>query len=420
MNLPNIPRGQGRPRPPGFTLIEVLIVLLIITILIGVLLPAIGAALRAGKRAGVKAEISQLAAAQASFKAKYGEYPPSRVFLSENGHFMPTTNPNLSVAATMAPLNIAPEIYDVTMGELAQRSAAILRKIFPKVNLSTTNPIFAPGSTEWYDFNGNGTFDGWYVLQGHECLVFFLGGIPLQSTEGYSMTGFGTNPANPFTNSIVGNSMYGANRTPPFYEFAPSRLVIDATNETAPGIPGYYDTIGDTQLTPGGTVTNRRINYQNGQINFYAYFSTTGLGGKYDPNDVNFLATENDCYLTYYGRNVAGSTLNSRRTQGLNPVSPGPNPYTNSTTFPPSGTVSYHNPQSFQIISAGYDGLYGIGGQYAPPPATPALPIDATSVQPSPLPSKNPNPNVEPASLGKLRDRERDNITNFGANSQLD
>ena len=61
-----------------------------------------------------------------------------------------------------------------------------------------------PNYTRWYDFNGNGV--DWtrpYILQGHECLVFFLGGIPLSDhpPSGYGMTGFGKDPTNPFTNN---------------------------------------------------------------------------------------------------------------------------------------------------------------------------------------------------------------------------
>ena len=66
--------------------------------------------------------------------------------------------------------------------------------------------MFANNSPRWYDFNGNGGTgpDPPYILQGHECLVFFLGGIPVHPDDHGStcMTGFGKDPTNPFTNSI--------------------------------------------------------------------------------------------------------------------------------------------------------------------------------------------------------------------------
>ncbi len=51
------------------------------------LLPAINAAIRTAKNAAVSAEINQLAQALESFKSKYGDYPPSRVLLVENGNY---------------------------------------------------------------------------------------------------------------------------------------------------------------------------------------------------------------------------------------------------------------------------------------------------------------------------------------------
>ena len=56
-----------------------------------------------------------------------------------------------------------------------------------------------------------------------------------------------------------------------------------------------------------------------------------------------------------------------------------PNPYTSTLTarFP----ITFQSPQSFQIISSGLDGLYGVGGQYvtsSTSSAVVALPVDTT------------------------------------------
>ena len=88
-------------------------------------------------------------------------------------------------------------------------------------------------------------------------------------------------------------------------------------------------------------------------------------------------------------------------------VSPVPNPYTSALTAPFNGTIplatTYLNPQTFQIISSGVDGLHGVGGQYTPNATGEALPLDPnlSNYVPSPL-----------ADL-TIRVRERDNITNF-------
>ena len=71
----------------GFTLVELLVVIVVLAILIGLLLPAIYGALRTARKAAVSAEINQIASALASFKSKYGDYPPSRIYVAENGDY---------------------------------------------------------------------------------------------------------------------------------------------------------------------------------------------------------------------------------------------------------------------------------------------------------------------------------------------
>src|SRR5208337_1860788 len=168
--------GEGRG-PRGFTLVELLAVMLILAFLIALLLPAINGALRTAKNAAVGGEINQLAQALASFKARYGDYPPSRIYLAENGDYSVVTS-KVSLGAG-----------DITLGQLAQRSVAALRKFFPRVVLNTSGVggYWPNNSLRWYDFNGDGNLltngvPQAYILQGHECLVFFLGGIPVQTS----------------------------------------------------------------------------------------------------------------------------------------------------------------------------------------------------------------------------------------------
>ena len=62
-------------------MIELLMVIIIIALLMALLLPAVNSAMRTARNAAVSSEIAQLAQALESFKAKYGDYPPSRVLL---------------------------------------------------------------------------------------------------------------------------------------------------------------------------------------------------------------------------------------------------------------------------------------------------------------------------------------------------
>ena len=86
-------------------------------------------------------------------------------------------------------------------------------------------------------------------------------------------------------------------------------------------------------------------------------------------------------------------------------VSPAPNPYTSVSTAPFNASTyvstTFLNPQSFQIISSGVDGTYGVGGLYSPD-LSEALPYDTT------LPYSYNN-----LERHGIRVFERDNVTNF-------
>ncbi len=394
---PTIRRRPGEGRGPrGFTLVELLVVILILAVLIALLLPAINAAVRTAKNAAVGSEINQLAQALASFKAKYGDYPPSRILLCEDGDW----------SAANIPVSQSPPLGtgDITLAQLAQRSVAALRKFFPSVTFSTAGKWWTNLNGQYYDFNGNGTFDqNHYILQGHQCLVFFLGGIPQVTAAGFGASGFAKNPLNPFVNSSI-----TTNRQAPFFEFDSGRLALDPSNPypvglglVFPQIPGYLDSLGNESVGPLGV-----LNSSSGLLNFYAYFNSYGNGG-YDPNDVNFPseldANLSEAGLTYYVPFpvIVGTTTTNYA------QSPAPNPYTSSLTSQKISTT-YLNPQSFQIISSGIDGQYGVGGQYAPNNTPLSLPLDPNAT--FPLGPYLPYLNTQDSTI---RYRERDNITNF-------
>jgi general secretion pathway protein G len=347
---------------------------------------------RTAKNAAVGGEINQLAQALAQFKNQYGDYPPSRILLVENGDY----SSFMGNAALVSNFNTT-GAGDITIGQLAVRSVSALRKFFPRVALNTT-PL--AGATGAYDFNGNGTLDTAYILQGHEALVFFLGGIPKVTSSGVGMTGFCKNPTNPF---VGPNATGGGNRQPPFYQFDSSRLFFDTNNPYAgvtlgkaqlilPQIPGYLDSLGNATPTFNPLAP----------INFYAYFSSYG-NGNYDPNDVNFAEVDNQLagpigmvFEVNFSIPTPAMTTVANTAGSL-----APNPYTNTLTVPGNQAPTFINPQSFQIISSGIDGLYGMGGQYNPNSAAESLTLDTTA-----------NVYFGTSETG-IRVRERDNVTNF-------
>lgn len=397
---------SGPPRA-GFTLVELLVVFVVLAILIALLLPAINGAVRTAKNTAAQANITQLGQALAAFKSRYGEYPPSRVILWEDGWFRITNDP-------MAPASPALQ-SDITVGQLAQRSLSAMKKYFPKVNLSSSAPVWVAPTTQWYDFNGDGKFGGIdptsgnpdptrpIVLQGHQCLVFFLGGLPQVTDEGYTMTGFAKNPENPFTPSIAPTApinaptFFSQNREAPLFEFAADRLKADPNNAFS-GVPGYFDSLGNT-LVP------------DSQMNFILYFSSYG-NNAYDPNDVNFAYETDDAIpqvkpiIGYFSVRHPVRTAAIATSTRL-AASPAPNPYTSTPTLSGGSTaVSFVNPQTYQLISPGMDGLYGIGGQFKPDNTAGVLPFIPAGTPPPAVPNTN-------SADATVRQRERDNLTNF-------
>ena len=414
MNRPTSNRRLLARSRGGFTMIELLMVIVIIAILVGLLLPAVNGALKTARKAAVSSEISQLAQALDSFKSRYGDYPPSRFLAVESGNytsFLGTANSGtpLSTSGTLPdptqPDPTSPGDGDISTTQLAQRSVAALRKFWPRVSTAVTLT-----NNNFYDFNGNNQMDAPYILHGHECLVFFLGGVPSHDSSGnFGLTGFDKNPLNPFTNTLVpGSPMYSTNRQSPLFEFNPGRLFLDPNTQTAastaglpiPGIPGYYDSLGNAVPGSGAGSTH----------NFYVYFSAYGNSG-YDPNDVNFPEAD----ANNNGPIGLGFQTSFGTYKALNFCSSfAPNPYT--STLSVGNPVTFQKAQSFQIISSGIDGLYGVGGQFnsnTTSASTVPLPLDPTNTFSGSTMGKTLTADTDPT----LRLREGDNLTNFKTGS---
>jgi hypothetical protein len=192
----------------------------------GAKLDALGALSRAQeaiRRSECVSDISGLSIAVANFKSTFeARYLPSRIKLSETGN------------------------YDMNK-PLDRESAMALVQVF--------GTRFEPKSKN--DWNGNGKIDqpdqsGDVVLEGDQCLVFFLGGIKGK--------GFSTSARNPASDSQP--------RHPPFFDFPQDRLAPNGNEASKLGYLSFRDVYGK---------------------NFYAYFTTkNGLG------DCNTLG-DTDC-----------------------------------------------------------------------------------------------------------------------------
>jgi prepilin-type N-terminal cleavage/methylation domain-containing protein len=189
-------------RRAGFTLIEILVVIAIIAILASLLLGAVMLFLNKGPDIRTKNDISQLSNALNNFKVKYGQYPPDRIKLCSNS-----------------------SLY--TTAALDQLSVSFLHNVMFK-NLGTYNGMdwgnrnaAAPPASPVFVYGNpaNPTVD---ILEGDQCLVFFLAGPP-------GMLGFSSNPQNP--------TIAGGDRIK-FFDFDAGRLqAVSPSGVIVPAVP---------------------------------------------------------------------------------------------------------------------------------------------------------------------------------------
>jgi general secretion pathway protein G len=229
-----------RPARRGFTLVELIIVIAIIALLVGLLLSGVQVVRKKAAEVQVRNDISQLSTALGSCRTDLNlTYVPSYFVLKENNN------------------------YDLT-DPAQKRTVTLLKQMFgSRINLQLiTDPNPQPGT--WPDWNGDGVFGGdtAYVLQGYQCLVFFLGGIPNPPGAGApGCTGFSADPTNP----TLPQTSPATQRKGPYFEFAPARLVRHNNN-----FFHYLDRYDKKQP--------------------YAYFSSARKGNDYNDTDCSDLS----------------------------------------------------------------------------------------------------------------------------------
>lgn len=280
-----------KSRRGGFTLIELLIVIAIIVILVALLTTAVFYAWNTMKRTAGSSDINQLKASLEGFKAKYGVYPPSRIRLCTN---------YAKYAASPTPAANGGVQLDT-------ESIAFLNRMWPSI-----------GAFSGINWAGNGTVVD-EILEGDQCLVFFLGGIPYPVPATNPQTfndslGFAKN--NPKDPSAVSAASPGQT----FYAFQSDRLFI-----LRPGLSTNFASYNDAFA--------QRVPVP------YLYFSANNRKNGYTPG---------------YGITLKD---NSGSPPGSGPA------VTVSAYFQTAGPpVQWWNPDTFQIICAGANGAYGAGG----------------------------------------------------------
>jgi general secretion pathway protein G len=301
------------PRRAGFTLIELMVVIAIIIVLVALLLVGINYAYVRAKVTTANSDIQQLDAAMKAFKAKYGVYPPDQIRL-----YSYLSDYQNDIAGK----------YKWSNPALARRSLAFLNRMWPALGnfgstaVSGTNPPIA--------WNGIGPFTaataspvGYEDLDGDQCLVFFLGGIPSPAAGGgppwAQPLGFSVNPQDP--SMMVNQPAANVGTVAAFYSFPTDRL-LPLTGRTT-NFPSYMDAFFQQPPQP------------------YLYFSANNVKNGYNA----YYPTS----FTYqWPQNVTAP------------------PYTVQAYYQVAPTATsrgqYWNPETFQIICAGLDGIFGSGG----------------------------------------------------------
>jgi len=324
-------------------MIELLIVITVIAILAGLLLGGVNSVMSRARVATVVAEMKNLEQAIKQFEAEFGIQPPSFILLYERGAFLTSGN-------SWAQDSVA------TREPLRRSSRATLKQLWPSFDFTH----MGDATNHAFDINGNGTIDAEPIaLNGAECLLFFLGGRQKIDTtvtpNVVTMTGFSKVPTMPFA-ATVGTA------SGPYYEFNSKQIVDDGDGD---GMFVYVDAL------PGQTKPIQYLSSYGGQG-----YRPYGLDGR------------DDTAAFQYDNELSGT---------LKWI------YTRTTGSSASSPAEPYNPKSFQLISPGFDGEYGVGGTVDPDTG-----VKAGTVY---LPTGH-NPATVVRAAGDVQ-FERDNIVNF-------
>lgn len=309
-------RAPTRPgRRGGFTLVELLVVITIIAILFALASAAVVKALGKSDEVRTRNDITQLQNGHQAFRTDFQvSYIPDRLILPPG---------------------------DDPTGESLQ----YISTLWPRINSAYLKKNDATARAIWGVPNQPNTI---IILQGHQTLVFFLGGA---RDAGGIPIGFSTNATDPLDKIAI---LSGGSPTPtrkgPYFEFPPPTLQsvgpppVAAPTSRLRQLPFALppQTAPWTTLTAAPASTDPYWSFIDiFGTQPYLYFSSKRAGNDYINNWFQLTAAQN---LTYDGQPATGS--------GPGPCGP----------FMVNATPRFANPSGFQIISAGKDTQFGSGG----------------------------------------------------------
>jgi prepilin-type N-terminal cleavage/methylation domain-containing protein len=335
-----IQRNDGRRT--GFTLIELLVVMTILALLVALLSAGVFKVLQTTANVKNTREIRELRTGIVNFEGKYKvEYVPSALVLCSRKDDYYSDPP-----------------ADTTFkSQLHRDSFEYLGRVWRQLDWTTPH-----GTWTGIDWNASGA-PVVAQLEGHQCLVFFLGGIQV----GGECIGFSTNQRNP--------AAIGGDRVEPFFDFKPQRLTTKFP--PANGFASYLDA------------------YEKAPFAYFASYKKANGYGRYGGSDCPSL-TANAVDAT--GKPIIVSIAPYVSLFALDTN-------TNSPTYNTYIPFKYQNSDTFQIVSAGRNGLFGPGGSY-------------WTGQPEPLPSAFPAP--PPATIPGFNGQTAESIAKDGRDDWSD
>ena len=301
---------KSRSRNSAFTLVELLIVVAIIGVLVSLVSVGVMKALEKGKMVAARTEISQLEAAIAAAKQKYGlDQLPQSLVLYDNLPQWEAQSGNAAFSTGFDPTKFPIGISGFTPAQkilIVADSLNLMKKIFGRDFLKDAD---LSSNTKRVKWAANAFIDTPVFLTSDQAVWFLLGGV-LDTTGKFSgFPGYAKEPT---------KTLSGIDATKPilpFLDFDAGRMKIGSN-----GFAGYCDPYN----TP------------------YAYFSS-----KY-----NYCDYSNN--ITGFGTGYLGRFMYEGQS-----VRPFFITYTGGAVPANWNQFKFLNPRSFQIISAGPDKIFG-------------------------------------------------------------
>jgi prepilin-type N-terminal cleavage/methylation domain-containing protein len=396
--------SQTKPTRPAFTLVELIVVIAIILALAALLLSAVFKAVGLGDELKNTNDIRQLDLAVQSFLTRYQvPYMPSRIVLCrlvsnyttsqvdvDSNQYLTRLWPRLiktmSGTTNGTTTVTLPSTTGLMAGESVTGTGIPLGTMISSVTNSTQIMLSQSATSSAtqslnfcfplnWDGNPSGSASSKWTLQGPECLVFFLGGIPGNVGGVKVCQGFSTNPTNPTDNMT-------AAMNPPFYDFKSERLMIGPSSTFFQYLDAY-GAANDSKSQP------------------YLYFSSYKSANNYNRYGPTDCSMTLQCTVTSgsstvsglwntnglaVGQSVTGTGIPSvpvttiaaidpvRKTIMLSQSATGSGASANFGILPYVVGSNFMNPNSFQIISAGKNQMFGVGGTWTAATASDTYP----------------------------------------------